>query len=117
MAVKLKLLGNSTGGQSGIQCRNFIYIKLLNMAVPLQRVLHVVILTVLSCSHYVTTQVLTPPYFNLAVGRRITATSTCGVGVSESELYCKLTGANPGNPSTLEPHFTVIRYLLVLSKT
>lgn len=39
-------------------------------------------------------QVLTPPYFNLAVGRRITASATCGVGVSESELYCKLVGAN-----------------------
>lgn len=39
-------------------------------------------------------QVLTPPYFNLAVGRRITASATCGVGVSENELYCKLVGAN-----------------------
>ena len=40
-------------------------------------------------------QVLTPPYFNLAVGRPVEATSTCGVGVSEPELFCKLTGANP----------------------
>jgi len=40
-------------------------------------------------------QVLTPPYFNLAVGRPIEATATCGVGVSEPELFCKLTGANP----------------------
>ena len=40
-------------------------------------------------------QALTPPNFNLAVGRRVEATSTCGVGVTEPELYCKLTGANP----------------------
>lgn len=39
-------------------------------------------------------QVLNPPYFNLAEGRRITATATCGVGVSEPELYCKLVGAH-----------------------
>ncbi|XP_064094479.1 laminin subunit alpha-like isoform X2 [Macrobrachium nipponense] len=39
-------------------------------------------------------QVLTPPYFNLAVNRRITASSTCGVGVSDPELFCKLVGAN-----------------------
>lgn len=38
-------------------------------------------------------QVLTPPYFNLAQEQDIVATSTCGVGVSGSELYCQLTGA------------------------
>ncbi|GFO21134.1 laminin subunit alpha-3 [Plakobranchus ocellatus] len=36
-------------------------------------------------------QVLTPPTFNLAQNRRITATATCGVGVSEEELFCRLT--------------------------
>ena len=36
-----------------------------------------------------------PTNFNLAYGRRIEASSTCGVGVSEKELFCKLTGANP----------------------
>lgn len=39
-------------------------------------------------------EVLTPPYFNLAEGRRITATATCGEGTQEPELYCKLVGAN-----------------------
>lgn len=39
-------------------------------------------------------QVLTPPYFNLAEGRRINASSTCGEGVPEPELYCKLVGAD-----------------------
>ncbi|XP_069958976.1 laminin subunit alpha isoform X2 [Cherax quadricarinatus] len=39
-------------------------------------------------------QVLTPPYFNLAENRRITASATCGEGVPEPELYCKLVGAN-----------------------
>ncbi|WAR24784.1 LAMA-like protein [Mya arenaria] len=38
-------------------------------------------------------QVLTPPTFNLAKGRTITATATCGLGVAKPELYCKLTGA------------------------
>lgn len=37
---------------------------------------------------------LTPPYFNLAEGRHITATATCGVGSDGPELYCKLVGAN-----------------------
>ena len=37
-------------------------------------------------------EILTPPYFNLALGKKITATATCG---DESpELYCKLAGAN-----------------------
>ncbi|VVC44657.1 Hypothetical protein CINCED_3A025090 [Cinara cedri] len=39
-------------------------------------------------------EVLTPPYFNLAEGRRITATATCGQGLQGPELYCKLVGAN-----------------------
>ena len=39
-------------------------------------------------------QPLTPPYFNLAEGRRVTATATCGEGVDEPELYCKLVGAS-----------------------
>ena len=39
-------------------------------------------------------QVLTPPYFNLAVGKRIEATATCGEAVTEPELFCKLTGAD-----------------------
>ncbi|ODM92460.1 Laminin subunit alpha [Orchesella cincta] len=37
-------------------------------------------------------EVLTPPYFNLAENRRITATATCGD--EGPELYCKLVGAN-----------------------
>lgn len=38
-------------------------------------------------------RVLTPPYFNLAEARRIYASATCGVGVAEPELFCRLTGA------------------------
>ncbi|XP_059166005.1 laminin subunit alpha-like, partial [Physella acuta] len=38
-------------------------------------------------------KVLTPPYFNLAQGRNLTATATCGYGVPDKELYCGLTGA------------------------
>lgn len=39
-------------------------------------------------------ELLTPPYFNLAEGRRISATATCGDGDNPSELYCKLVGAS-----------------------
>ncbi len=43
----------------------------------------------------VNSQVLTPPYFNLAYGKPMVASATCGEGVTEPELFCKLTGANP----------------------
>ena len=59
---------------------------------------HVGWLLALLCmwSQYTATygSVLTPPYFNLADGRRITATATCGEGVEGPELYCKLIGAS-----------------------
>ena len=46
----------------------------------------------------ITGQVLTPPTFNLAKGRAISATATCGYEDAEPgpgfvELYCRLTGA------------------------
>lgn len=44
---------------------------------------------------------LTPPYFNLAEGRKIFASATCGVGIDGPELYCKLVGANTEH----EEHF------------
>ena len=40
---------------------------------------------------------LTPPYFNLAEGRKIAASATCGVDTDGPELYCKLVGANTEN--------------------
>lgn len=40
---------------------------------------------------------LTPPYFNLATGRKIYATATCGQDTDGPELYCKLVGANTEN--------------------
>lgn len=43
---------------------------------------------------------LTPPYFNLAEGRQISATATCGVGTDGPELYCKLVGANTEHDNT-----------------
>lgn len=39
-------------------------------------------------------EILTPPYFNLATGRKIAATATCGEDTEGPELYCKLVGAN-----------------------
>jgi laminin alpha 3/5 len=49
---------------------------------------------VLASIHAADADVLTPPMVNLARGRRITASSTCGIGVNEPELFCQLTGAN-----------------------
>jgi len=51
-------------------------------------------LLVLLLDRSAVSEVLTPPYFNLAEGRRITATATCGEGLQGPELYCKLVGAN-----------------------
>ncbi len=37
---------------------------------------------------------LTPPYFNIAVNRKVTVNATCGEGItwSPKEVYCKLVG-------------------------
>ncbi|KAK7100839.1 laminin subunit alpha-like isoform X2 [Littorina saxatilis] len=48
----------------------------------------------------VNAQVLTPPYFNLAQGKNITATATCGVDVPRPELFCRLTGATGSEDQT-----------------
>ena len=44
--------------------------------------------------HEVQSEILTPPYFNLAEGKEIIASATCGVDTPGPELYCKLVGAN-----------------------
>lgn len=44
--------------------------------------------------NHVHPEILTPPYFNLAEGKEITASATCGVDTTGPELYCKLVGAN-----------------------
>ena len=59
----------------------------------------IVILILFSVVLSVFCQVLTPPTFNLAKGREITATATCGyedaaAGSGFVELYCRLTGAS-----------------------
>ena len=36
--------------------------------------------------------VLTPPYFNIAEKRKVTVNATCGEGVAQKEVYCKLVG-------------------------
>lgn len=46
----------------------------------------------ISVSEFSNAQVLAPPYFNLALNRRVFATATCGV--PNPELYCKLNGAD-----------------------
>lgn len=39
-------------------------------------------------------EILTPPYFNLAEGKEIIASATCGVDTPGPELYCRLVGSN-----------------------
>lgn len=53
----------------------------------------------------VTGESLTPPYFNLAEGKNVSATATCGVDTEGPELYCKLIGSNSDN----EPNVNVIQ--------
>ncbi|KPM02403.1 paramyosin-like protein 1, partial [Sarcoptes scabiei] len=48
----------------------------------------------LNCIQIFDCQVLNPPYFNIAEGRNITASDTCGENVPEPELYCKIVGSN-----------------------
>lgn len=63
------------------------------MVAAVQRLKAALFLTLLIWSIIPTTaEILTPPYFNLALGKRITATATCGD--EGPELYCKLVGAN-----------------------
>ena len=35
---------------------------------------------------------MTPPYFNIAEKRKVTVNATCGEGVAQKEVYCKLVG-------------------------
>lgn len=58
---------------------------------------------------------LTPPYFNLAEGRKITATATCGVETDGPELFCKLVGANTENENTEE--YSVLRGQVSIHRT
>ncbi|CAK9302646.1 unnamed protein product [Gordionus sp. m RMFG-2023] len=51
---------------------------------------------------------LRPPYFNLAEGRKVEASATCGVGVQSPELYCKLIGATSSELWT-RPHLNIIQ--------
>lgn len=55
---------------------------------------HLSVLLIICVSHSTKAETLTPPYFNLAEGRKITASSTCGVDIDGPELYCKLVGSH-----------------------
>lgn len=46
-------------------------------------------------------ELLTPRYFNLAEGKEIIATATCGVDYPGPELYCQLVGANSDQEANL----------------
>ena len=64
-------------------------------------VLALSILSLLTIISQTTSQILEPPYFNLAYGKTIVASSTCGEGVTEPELFCKLTGADAASQGLL----------------
>lgn len=57
---------------------------------------HLIVFSVLIIEN-VRGETLTPPYFNLAEGKNITASATCGVDHEGPELFCKLIGANSEN--------------------
>lgn len=57
-------------------------------------------------------EILTPPYFNLAEGKNITASATCGVDTEGPELYCKLIGGN----SDAELNGDVIQGQVIIQK-
>lgn len=59
---------------------------------------------------------LTPPYFNLAEGRKIHATATCGVDIDAPELYCKLVGANTENELDSTQYEVIQGQVSLLSK-
>ncbi|XP_026292152.1 laminin subunit alpha [Frankliniella occidentalis] len=60
------------------------------------------VLVLVALAAEVHAEVLTPPYFNLAERRRVTATATCGEGTQGPELYCKLVGANADKDANME---------------
>ena len=63
----------------------------------------------LSCVHSGTSQVLTPPYFNLAENRPINATATCGENGREE--YCKLVGASADTDINIDIRYGQVCYL------
>lgn len=58
---------------------------------PLWLIFANLLILFITCGH---SETLTPPYFNLAEGRKITASSTCGIDIDGPELYCKLVGSH-----------------------
>lgn len=67
------------------------YLKMMRGATAWCRLLATLCLSLIPVARC---ELLTPPYFNLAEGRRISASATCGEGTPGPELYCKLVGAN-----------------------
>lgn len=57
-------------------------------------------------------EILTPPYFNLALGKKITATATCGD--EGPELYCKLVGANADHDERVIQGQVIFFFLVIL---
>lgn len=65
-----------------------------NFLLPARMQLPAILAGVLLVVRLSGSEILTPPYFNLAEGKEIIASATCGVDTPGPELYCKLVGAN-----------------------
>ena len=70
------------------------------------KVSQVILLPLFLQLRQVTGQQLSPPYYNLAQGKPVYASSTCGEDVYERELFCEMTGAHP-NAIPDESHFVI----------
>jgi hypothetical protein len=65
-------------------------------------------------------EILTPPYFNLAEGKEIVASATCGVESAGPELYCQLVGANSDQEANINQNIIqgqVFRSSVLASRT
>lgn len=101
---KIDFKGDSDKGLNPHKSNGSVRV-LINQTAPLERSLLgfkmaggnpplVCLILIFLCKIYTSNaQVLSPPYFNLAQGRNITASATCGEDVPNAELFCRLTGA------------------------
>lgn len=61
----------------------------------------ILLLTALiQCVHIINADILVPPYFNLVANKKVEATATCGEGINDPEIYCKLTGSTASDRET-----------------
>lgn len=57
------------------------------------------LIALIQCLH-INADILVPPYFNLVANKKVEATATCGEGIDDPEIYCKLTGSTASDRET-----------------